>query len=191
MLNTEVTPEFVKASGFDVLIAAVGASAIIPGIPGINSDKVVMAEEAEKDIESLGTEIVVLGGGLVGCESAVNLGMAGKRVTIIEMKAEVAPEANVIHKMALKMELDKYVKIVTNTTGKRITEDGIICEDAEGNEVLYRADRIICSVGLKARSEAVEALRGLVDDFHVIGDCVKPRQVAQAITTAYYLAKNI
>ena len=134
---------------------------------------------------------MILGGGLVGCETAIHLGRQGKNVTIVEMRDKLAPEANLFHQAAVEGEIKKYVTVAVKTTGKEITEEGILCRNESGEERFFKADTIICSVGMRPRAEAVESLRTLVDEFYPIGDCVRPRQVTQAVTEAFYLTREL
>ena len=194
MLNTEVTPEFVATQNPDVVIAAVGAAPIVPNLPGIKSKKVVMAENIYKPSVSVGNKVVILGGGLVGTEEGINLAMQGKDVTVVEMLGEVARDANWIHRLAVMLELEKYagnLKVVTGVKGKAVTEEGLLCEDSEGREVLYPADTVICAVGYKALTPVVDKLRGTAPEFYFIGDCVRPRKVYDAIRTGYDTAMDL
>ena len=185
MLNTEVTPEFVASQHPDVLIVAVGATPIVPNIPGIRSKKVVIANDIHNEGVKIGDRVVVLGGGAVGCEEGLYLAMNGKDVTVVEMLGDVAQDVNRVHRIGLMIELRKYVKVVTNTKGKAVTEEGLLCEGPDGKEVLYKADTVICAVGQKALTSIVDQLRGTAPEFYYIGDCVKPQKVTEAVRTGY------
>lgn len=190
-LNTIVTKEYVELEQPDVLIVAAGASPIIPPIQGIQGSNVILATEAEKNLESLGKKVVILGGGLIGCETGINLGMQGKDVTIIEMRDQLAPEANDFHKMALNMELEKYITPMVKTKAKEITKQGVVCLDSEGKECFVEADSVILALGVRPNAEAVNELSGVVREFYMIGDCVKAGQVTQAVQQGYYVAREI
>jgi 2,4-dienoyl-CoA reductase-like NADH-dependent reductase (Old Yellow Enzyme family)/thioredoxin reductase len=191
MLNTEVTPELVASQSPDVLIVAVGATPIIPDIPGINSKKVVVANDLYNPGVKIGNKVVILGGGLVGCEEAVSLAREGKDVTVVEMLDEVARDSMGVHKTGLLIELDKNVKVVTNTKGKAVTEEGLVCEGPDSKEVLYKADTIICAVGQRALTSVVEQLRDTAPEFYYIGDCVKPQKVTEAVYSGYNTAMDL
>jgi 2,4-dienoyl-CoA reductase-like NADH-dependent reductase (Old Yellow Enzyme family)/thioredoxin reductase len=190
-LNTPVTKEYIEEIQPEVLIVAVGGTPIIPKIKGVDSKNVILATEAEKDIYELGKNVVILGGGLIGCETGINLGMHGKSVTIIEMREELAPEANQFHKMALRMELEKYVKPLVNTRAMEITESGVICLKANNKEQLVEADSVILAVGVRPNTEGLEEFSGLAREFYMVGDCVKAGQVTQAVQQGYYTAREI
>ena len=192
MLNTEVTPKFVASQNPDVLIAAVGATPIVPDMPGIRSKKVVIANDIHNAGVKTGDKVVIIGGGLVGCDEAVYLAQNGKDVTVVEMLDDIARDANRRLKMALGIEFRKYnVKVVTNTKGKAVTEEGLLCEGPDGKEVLYKADTVICAVGQKALTSVVDKLRGTVPEFYDIGDCVKPQKVTEAVRAGYNTAMDL
>ena len=192
MLAREVTPEFVASQSPDVLIAAIGATPIIPEIPGIDRDNVVMANDLHNADVTIGATVVILGGGFIGCESAIELAKSGRNVTIVEMLDEVALDGNFLHRIAVMLELEKgKVNIVTGMKGESITEEGVQCVNAEGKETFYKADTIICAVGYKALTSVVDQLRATAPEFYHIGDCVKPGRVKDAITAGYNIAMNL
>jgi pyruvate/2-oxoglutarate dehydrogenase complex dihydrolipoamide dehydrogenase (E3) component len=175
-----------------VLIAAVGAESTIPDIPGVRGGNVIMADDLRKPGVEIGERVVILGGGLVGCEEAVYLAMLGKDVTVIEMLGDYARDANPFIKMALAVELrNRKVKMTTNTKGTAVEAGGLLCTNAEGREVLYEADTIVCAVGQKALTHVVDQLRGTVPEFHFIGDCEKPRKIMEAVTAGYDAAMDL
>jgi len=191
LLNTEVTPGLVALESPDVLIAAVGAEPIVPKIPGMDKKSVIMAIDAYNKGTDIGQKVVVIGGGLLGCETGLHIAQKGKAVTIIEMLDDVAIEANIMHRRALMLELEKSVKIRTEIKCTEIAGKGVKAIDREGNDILFEADTVIVAVGLKSRSGVVDALRGTVPEFMAIGDCVKPKRVQQAVRTGYDAAMAI
>ena len=190
-LNQRVDRALAEKVRPDVLIIAAGAQPGIPAIPGIASDKVVSVAQAEANPDALGERVVILGGGLVGCETGIHLGMKGKQVTIVDMRDTLAADVNMFHGMALGQELNKYVTAVTGGTGRAVTDEGLIYTDRVGQEHLLPADAVLCAVGMRACTDVMEELWNVVDEQYVIGDCVKPAQVTQAISDAYYLAKSL
>jgi 2,4-dienoyl-CoA reductase-like NADH-dependent reductase (Old Yellow Enzyme family)/thioredoxin reductase len=192
LLNTEVTPEFVTSWHPDTLIAAVGAEAIVPNIPGIRDKNVVMANDIHKPETKIGKKVVVMGGGLIGCEDAIYLAMQGKDVTVIEMLDDYARDTNEFIKLAMMLEFRKHnVNVIINTKGKAVKEEGLICTSPEGREVLYEADTVVCAVGQKALTSVVDQLRDTAPEFHFIGDCVKPQKITEAIAAGYDAAIDL
>ena len=191
-LNCEVTADDVDEYSPDVIIVTVGATPIVPPIPGIDNGKVVMAAEAESHPEALGEKVVILGGGLVGCEIAVQLGRLGKEVTIVEMMDKLAPDGNIWHMGAIMDEFGKRgITYHLNTRGKEITEKGVVCVGPDGKEVLFEADKVVCSVGLKPKKDLAESFFGKAHEVYMTGDCFKPRQLCEALTEAYFVARNL
>jgi thioredoxin reductase len=107
------------------------------------------------------------------------------------MLDEVAGEANIMHRRALMLELEKSVKIKTGLRCTEITSEGVMAVDKDFKEMLFEADSIIVAVGLKSRSDLVDALQGVAPEFMAIGDCVKPKKVMQAVRTGYDAAMSI
>ena len=110
-LNTEVTREYVEKEGADALIIAVGSRPLVPPIPGLDGENVVIVNNYYLKKDKVTDKVVVFGGGLAGCECAVHLGMEGKEVHIVEMRDQLAPDANVRHRPLLLAEIDKYVTV--------------------------------------------------------------------------------
>jgi 2,4-dienoyl-CoA reductase-like NADH-dependent reductase (Old Yellow Enzyme family)/thioredoxin reductase len=184
-LNAEVTPDFVEIERPDVLIAAVGADPIVPKIPGIDRASVIHATDVHKGTAKIGQKVIMIGGGLMGCETGLYLAKQGKDVTIIEMLEEIAVEGNIMHRRALMLELEKSVKLRPGLKCTKITDKGVMAADREGREALYEADTIITAVGMKPRTITVDSLRGMAPEFTAIGDCVKARRILQAVRTGY------
>jgi 2,4-dienoyl-CoA reductase-like NADH-dependent reductase (Old Yellow Enzyme family)/thioredoxin reductase len=184
-LDTEVTPDFVELERPDVLIAAVGAEPIVPRISGIDKASVIHATDAHNETVKIGQKVVMIGGGLMGCETGLHLARQGKGVTIIEMLDDVALEANIMHRRALMLELEKSVKIRPGFKCTKITDKGVMAVDREGKEELFKADTVIIAIGMKPRSIVVDGLRGTAPEFMTIGDCLKARRILQAVRTGY------
>jgi len=185
LLNTEVTPELVALEGPDVVIAAVGANPIVPHIPGVDRKSVILAADAYGEKGVVGERVAVIGGGLVGCEVGLHLAQKGYDVTIIEMLDDVALEANIMHRRALMLELEKSVKIRTRLKCTEIADEGVIAVDQSGERAVFACDTVVVAVGHKSRSDVVDALVDTAPEFMAVGDCVKPKNVLQAVRTGY------
>ena len=190
-LNTEVTPDLIASMEPDVLIIAVGAEPIIPSMPGIDGANVMIANNLPNQYDKIGHKVVVLGGGLVGCETAVHMAQEGKDVTVIEMLHKLCPDANPRYRPLLLDRLEKLVTCRTDTRGVRITEEGLVCVDKDGNEILLDADTIICAVGQKPLRDVVNKLRDCGPEVIEIGDCVKPGHVTEAVFRGYWAGIDI
>ncbi len=196
-LNTEVTPELAAGIAPDVLIVAVGASPVVPPIPGLKAaggglgENVIVANDLYQKRDLVGQKVAVLGGGLVGCETAVHLAREGHDVTVVEMLGELCPDANGRHRPLLIAELDKTVTARTGLRGARVEKNGLVCTDGDGNEVLIEADTVVVAVGQRANRATADSLRDCAPEVYELGDCVRPAQVTQAVFRGHFAALDI
>ena len=190
-LETEVTPELVLAEAPDVLIVAAGSVPFVPPIPGINGDNVVNVTDYYKKKDEIGEHIAIMGGGMAGCELAVHLNREGKKVELVEMQAELAPDAPLRHRPLLLDELDKGVVVHTETTGLEITVDGLSVRRKNGRKHVIKADTIIVAAGQRARSDVAAALADAAPYVLTIGDCNAPATITKAVSEGYHAALDI
>ncbi len=190
-LNTEVTPEYAAKEAPDALIIAVGSAPLVPPIPGLDGENVIIVNDYYRHADEVADDVAVFGGGLAGCEIALHLGRLGKRVHIVEMRDRLAPDANVRHRPLLLKELDKCVTVHTSCKGKAVRPDGILCEDAEGREVLIPGATVICALGQRSRTDAVDALLDSAPFVRVIGDASRVSTITNAVYWGYHAALDI
>ncbi len=190
-LNTEATPELLEKLAPEALILAVGSSPIIPPLPGIHGENVVVVNDYYRSRERVSDSVVVLGGGLAGCECAVHLGMEGKKVHIVEMRDALAVDCNIRHRPILLKNVEEYTTVHLNYAGLRVTEDGLICRDSEGREVLIPGKTVICAAGQRSNRDAVMRLRDCAPWVREIGDCVRVSNITSAVYQGYHAALDI
>ena len=190
-VNTEVTPEYAEKENPDALIIAVGSSPLVPPIKGLDGENVVLVNNYYLEKEKVGDKVVVFGGGLAGCECAIHLGMEGKEVHIIEMRDELAPDANIRHRPLLLKEIDKYATVHAGCKGLEVSKEGILCEDKEGHQMLVEGDSIICALGQRSRRDVVDAIRDGAPYVAVIGDASKVSTITNAVYEGYHAALDI
>lgn len=190
-LNTEVTKEYAEKENADALIIAVGSAPLVPPIPGLDGDNVVIVNDYYLEKEKVGDEVVVFGGGLAGCECAIHLGMEGKKVHLIEMRDELAPDANVRHRPLLLKEIEKYVTVYTGYKGLEVTAYGILCEDKDGHRHLVPGSSVICALGQRSRTDVVTELQDAAPFVRVIGDAAKVSTITNAVYWGYHAALDI
>ncbi|EQF23215.1 flavin oxidoreductase / NADH oxidase family protein [Clostridioides difficile CD160] len=193
-LNTEVTKEYVEKENVDALIIAVGSSPLVPPIPGLDGDNVVVVNNyyLEKDKVETAKEIIVLGGGLAGCETAIHLSKEGKKVNLVEMRGELAPDANIRHRPILLSEIEKQdIKVHTEFKGLKVSEKGVLCADKDGNEILVSGTHVICALGQRANRNIVDELIDCAPHVAQIGDCVRPSTITTAVYQGYHAALDI
>lgn len=188
LLNTAADGELIRAEQPDAIICAVGAHPAVPPIPGLETAHHVL------DIYGglpLGDRVVLIGGGLASCESAVHLASLGKRVTVIEQQDMVARDAPQLGRVGLMREIEKqHVACVTGQTCVEATPRGVWCIDERGGRTFFEADSVLYAVGMKANTEMVERLKAEAGEipFCAVGDCNVPRKLAEdafeAVTAA-------
>ena len=189
--STEVTPEYVEKENPDALIIAVGSEPLVPPIKGLNGDNVVIVNDYYLEKEKVTDQVVVLGGGLAGCECAIHLGMEGKHVHLVEMRQELAPDANIRHRPLLLKEVDKYVTVHTGCKGLAVTDEGVLCETDTGEEILIPGTSVICALGQHSRNSLVNSLRDSAPYIAVIGDASKVSTITNAVYEGYHAALDI
>lgn len=190
-LNTPVTKEYVEKEAPDALIVAVGSSPLVPPIPGLKGDNVVVVNNYYLEKDKVTDDVVVFGGGLAGCECAIHLGMEGKKVHLVEMRDQLAPDANVRHRPLLLKEIDKYVTVHTGCKGLEVRPDGILCETADGEQVLVPGTSVICALGQRSNTALVEELNGTAPFVRVIGDAARVSTITNAVYWGYHAALDI
>ncbi|MGM9614694.1 MAG: FAD-dependent oxidoreductase [Oscillospiraceae bacterium] len=190
--NTEVTPELVDAENPDAVIVSTGSNFAHPPIPGIDGPKVVPVRDCELHTKPVGQKVVVCGGGVVGLEAAVMLGMEGRDVTVIDMipLEKWAAEMPVFNHIELNYQLDKYgVKRFGSEAITEFAEDGV--HTASGH--VYEGDTYVLALGVTAnRKLADELLARYPEGVYVVGDCVKSaRMLGDANNEAFAAAISI
>lgn len=205
-LNTKATKETVEAEAPDALIIAVGASPIAPPVPGAKNDNVVFGADITSETP-IGQNVVVIGGGMIGCEEAVSMARAGKNVTLVEMRDELAIDCVATYRISLLHEVEcaETITPMTSTALKEISAEGVRveqkifaeCEDPEAAPQLLRveekvipADTVIMAVGMRSNDDIVDGLRGLVPFTYVIGDCNRAGRVEHATQGAHNAVVN-
>ncbi len=190
-LNTPVTPELVAEIAPDAMILAVGSNPIVPSLPGMEGDNVIVVNDYYLKKDQVGDTVAVMGGGLAGCECAVHLGMEGKAVHLVEMRDTLAPDCNIRHRPILMQQVEKYTTAHTGLQGLQVTEDGLICRNAAGEEVLIPGKTVVCAVGQRANRAVVEQLRYSAPWVREIGDCARVSNITNAIYQGYHAALDI
>ncbi|HIS50739.1 MAG TPA: FAD-dependent oxidoreductase [Candidatus Gallacutalibacter pullistercoris] len=190
-LNTPVTADYVEQEAPDALIIAVGSAPLIPPIPGIDGKNVVVVNRYYLEKGKVTDDVVVMGGGLAGCECAIHLGMEGKHVHLVEMRDQLAPDANVRHRPLLLREVEKYVQVHTGYRVLKILPQGVLCEDKDGNQLLVPGTSMICALGQRSRTDLVESLWDTAPFVRVIGDAARVSTITNAVYWGYHAALDI
>lgn len=192
-LGTEATPELIGEERADVVIAATGSSPVIPDIPGIEKERVATAVDVLLGKRDAGERVIVAGGGLVGCETALHLARQGKRVTIVEMLGNIIPDVFEANRQHLyKLLAENGVTVLTDSRLTRVTDTGaVIVNRLRHYEANLRADSVVLAVGLKPDDHLARALEKTGVKVHTVGDCREPRKILHAIWSAFETARAL
>lgn len=190
-LNTEATYELVSELQPEGLIIAVGAEPVIPPIPGIQrAEKVV---DAYSHMEDITGKVVVIGGGAIGSEAALELAEAGNEVTVVEMTDTLSAKENWLYRIAQRQHMDncKTFHALFNTKVVEIREDGVVAEDSQGRQSFVEADHVLVAVGMVPKKEEAFQFYGITPNTTMIGDCRRVGHVLDCTNDAYFVADTI
>jgi 2-enoate reductase len=191
-LGRDANLEAIRGVGPDVVFVAAGSTPIIPDIPGAGKGHVMTANDLLLGKKETGESIVIIGGGIIGCETALFLAQEEKKVIIIEILEDIARDMYSVNRMhLLKLLADRGVKILTETRVVEIGEQEITIVDKEDRPSTLKADTVVLALGLKPNSEPYESLVGKVPEVYPIGDCTKARKVINAVWEGFRLARLI
>ena len=188
-LGCEVTPELVAQLAPDALVVAVGSHDLVPPIKGIGNAVSAM-EVYDTDFEVLGESVLVLGGGLVGCEAACDYLDRGHGVALVEMQECLMPETFGLYRTAVHDYLDKHG--AKYEVGARVVEvgDGFVTFERDGELHRLEADTVVNALG--RRPNDASPLASVTDvPTWTIGDCVSARQIGDAVTEGWTAAMEI
>ena len=192
-LNTRATPELLRALAPDAVIVAVGAEPAVPNIPGVRQDNVWTAIDAFGHEDQLGEHVVLVGGGMVGCETALHLSHLGKKVTLVEMLDVLAPDGIYTERLhtVYYIDQDPNITVMTDTRCVEITGEGAVVSGEDGQKQLLKADSVVLSAGMRSLTAERDQFNGLAYDVIHIGDCQKVGTISSATATAYNAALTI
>lgn len=194
VLNTRVTEEIVEKEKPDIIIIATGANEVKLNLPGIDKDKVATVIQILNGNKQTGKNILMVGGGLAGCEASLYLAKQGKKVTIIEARDSILNAGKPIPHMNKIMLIDLLknsgVDIITETSLLEVTDEGAIIIDNKFNKHNIAADSVVIAVGFKSNKELYGKLRDKVVDLYMVGDANESANIMNAIWSANEVALN-
>lgn len=187
-LGTKATPETVQ--GYDAVLVAIGAAPLILPVPGVEQAKIAIETLGHE--EELGDSVVLIGGGQVGCETALHYAKLGKKVTVMEMQTELAPDASTTGRNELMTEIAAEPNFIPLTGARCVSLTATsVTYEKDGKTETITADSVVLSAGMKAKTQEADSFIGTAQDFAEIGDCVRARTVEYATKEAYYAAVNL
>ena len=195
VLNKEITHRDIISAHPDVVILTVGASSVMPrSIPGIDHPKSVSAIDALEGHKPVGETVVVVGGGEIGCETAMHFALQGKKVSVVEampnlMSLEFVP--NQCKSMLEDLMEHYHVPVYTGNRLLEINDAGAVIQSADGESKTLEADTVVMSIGMRSNLSMKEALIGTGIEVYEIGSCKKPANIFKAVHDAFELIYNM
>ena len=181
------TAEQLKDAGFEAVINAVGAHSAAPRIPGIDSVNVADAWKVLAGEQQVYGTVAVIGGGMVGCETAEYLAARGCKVSVIEMMDKIAAgESTTILPTLLENYKTYGVEQYPSHKVKEFRMDAVVCENKDGAEVTITCDYIVLAMGARSNEFDAAALEAASIPVYSIGDAAgKAADISNAIRTGY------
>lgn len=195
--HCEMTTEKIKALHPDVVVLAIGSVPVMPrSIEGIDHPKCSSGVDAALGNVAIGDKVVVVGGGLVGCEEAMDHAMKGRDVTIVEAADDVLAASEMIHPAYTMMVHDLIehygIKVVASHKIVAINDEGAQVEPTAGGEAFtIPADNVIMSIGMRPRASFATELQGTGIEVYEVGDGRKVGNVYTSINGAYAVARML
>lgn len=192
-MNQEVTLDFIKEERPDAVIIASGSKTLILPIEGIDMPSIIHGSDLLEGKRSAGKKVLVVGGGMVGCETAAFLGEQNHDVTVIEFRDTVGADVIHEHRIYLMEDFKNYgIKEITGAKVCKFFEDGVEYETADGIHHETRGyDSVVLSMGFRNYNPFGEEINDIVPETYVIGDAIRARRALDATKEAYEIASQL
>ena len=190
-LHREVTPQLIADLDFDLAVLATGSIPLVPEIPGIKEEMVVSCCQVLSGRKEVGEKVLIMGGGMEGCETAVWLSQKGKKVRIIELLETIATNIHQANRqMLMDMMEDLKVEIILKGQITRVNKNGVSLVHERENRFL-ECHSLVLAAGLTPLRSLSEALKEKGKPFYEVGDCQSPRNVHYAILDGFNVGYSI
>lgn len=192
-MNTTVDLEMVKAEKPDAVIVSTGSRTLILPIEGIENPAIIHGSDLLDGKRAAGKKVLVVGGGMVGCETAAFLGEQQHDVTVIEYRDTVGADVIHEHRVFLMEDFKNYgIKEITGAKVCKFFDDGVEYESPDGSRHEVRGfDSVVLSMGFKNYNPFAEQLEELGQEVYVVGDATRARRALDATKEAYAAAMQI
>jgi NADPH-dependent 2,4-dienoyl-CoA reductase/sulfur reductase-like enzyme len=197
LLGTPATPDMIRARGYDAVLVAIGTEPVIPKISGADGSNIYNVFNVFPEEKSLGKNVVLIGGGEWGTETAMGLAKLGHKVTILT-REKLLYRVNRIHypeivQQAFDPLTGNNFNYILEATTTRISKGKVNYVDAEGKEKSINADSVVIYAGLKPlQDEALKFYGSAKKAFFTIGDCSgKGGNIQRVIRSAFFAASQI
>jgi 2,4-dienoyl-CoA reductase-like NADH-dependent reductase (Old Yellow Enzyme family)/thioredoxin reductase len=177
VLNQKADAALVKAASPDAVIVATGAMPVTPDLPGVNYPNVVQAVDLIAGRAKAGERVVVIGGRMVGMETAIQLVEQGRKACLITL-GRLGENGKPLEENIYRTLRDRMIKLgiqfFPNTPAYEIRLDGVFAKDG-GNLLWLPADTVVLAVGYRPENRLAAELKGIVPEVYTVGDCNGPR----------------
>ncbi len=199
-LNSEASLEMIEASDSDAVVIATGGEPVIPRIQGVDNENIVTAHDVlAGKVDILPGRILIIGGGMVGCETAEYMHKMGDNtlvgrtaVTIIEMLDDVALDMSIESRVLMLQRMrEDRIEIITGAKVKTFLEDGVLIEKDGVEEVVNGFDRIVLAMGSRPVNSLGDACKEKIKEVHVVGDAKQTRSLLWAIKEGFEVGRRI
>ena len=189
-----VTADQLRNMDADVIIVAAGSVPVTPKVPGIDDKKVIGCMEAFAHPEKVGQKVMVIGGGLVGCEMALEYAQDGKEVTVVEALPKILsagiPSPIPNGQMIPDLFEHHHVVVLENHRLSAV-EDGRVILESDGQKKAFDADSVVIAVGFRPVPSMAQELKGCGAAVYEIGDGQKVSTILHAVWDGYEVGNNI
>lgn len=193
-MGTAATPEDVAALRPDALVIAIGATEFVPPIPGLDLEHVMTGNEAIMREDELGKNIAIIGAGSIGTEIGLELAtLKDKNVTMIDLGDTYAPQGNSLYREGLRQKLEQATTLEFRfgTACREVTAEHVVVADTHGETDELVVDNVVLSAGMRARAAEAQEFYGITPEVVMVGDCVRPRIIMDAVFEGYTYAMNL
>jgi 2,4-dienoyl-CoA reductase-like NADH-dependent reductase (Old Yellow Enzyme family)/thioredoxin reductase len=192
-LDSVVTPETIAQNKPDSVILATGATLLIPEIPGMKNRSVFNAWEVLEGKRKIKDKVVlILGGGSVGCETALYLAQANNKVIVIEMLKDIALDMEPINRMDIISKIHGLkIEVLLERKVVRIESNGVIALDQQMKEEEVKGDIVVLATGVTSVIDLLEKVEGKIKEVSTVGDCSQPGKIMDAVYEGFRTALRL
>lgn len=189
LTSVEADENYILSVKPDAVVLALGSKPLTLDIPG--SQFMYVVDDVLAGRVNVKGDVIVVGGGLLGCEFTLHLASQGFKVTVVELQDDVARDTPIQNKMALlRLLKEANVKIVLKAKPKEV-RDGCLVVEVNGREEVLKADSIVLSVGREGLAQLWWKLKGKVNELYIIGDAVKPGKIIDAVVDGFKIGITV
>jgi 2,4-dienoyl-CoA reductase-like NADH-dependent reductase (Old Yellow Enzyme family)/thioredoxin reductase len=192
ILGQEARAEDMQGKDFETVVVAAGSRLNPPEDIGVGGGNVVSCVDVLKGRPIPENEVIVVGGGMVGCEVGLFLAEAGKKVKIVEMLQDIGPDVDSLTKeVLLEKFLEHGVECFTNRRVINATKEGVLAVDSSGKKHHIQGHAIVWATGFTANTSLLEQASQLGIEVHAVGDCSVPGKIYEAIHDGNRVGRTI